>query len=56
MKRCKTCRQRIIKVNYAMGEIWMHQPEGADGLDGVYRYCHVTAAYPEENENDVTDG
>lgn len=50
MVKCKNCGQRIIKINYALGEQWMHQPVGASGIDGVHQYCQLTVAEPEEEK------
>lgn len=44
---CKHCRERIVKVNFALGESWMHQREGASFNDGAYRFCRLTQAEPE---------
>ena len=44
--KCRNCKKRIIKVNYALGEEWTHQTEGASGLDGVHRECRVMVAEP----------
>ena len=44
--KCEHCGQRIIQVNYFSGPEWTHQPEGCSGMDGVHKYCHVTAASP----------
>lgn len=50
--RCKHCGMRIVKVNFALGETWVHQVEGASGWDGQYQYCKTQAAEPEsENDN-----
>lgn len=43
---CRHCEARIIRVNYAMGEKWVHQQAGASYLDGTYEFCRVTTAGP----------
>lgn len=43
---CKNCQERIVKVNFALGESWMHQREGASGTDGQYMHCRLSVAEP----------
>lgn len=43
---CLHCLQRIVLVNFSLGPKWMHQPEGAAFQDGMYEYCHLSAAEP----------
>lgn len=43
---CKTCHKRIVKVNFALGEKWMHQDAGAAFEDGQYMFCHLSVAEP----------
>jgi len=47
-KVCKNCGVRITKVNFALGESWMHHPAGSAFKDGEYRFCKVTEAEPLE--------
>jgi len=44
--KCEHCGERIREINYALGPVWMHQPESASGMDGVYKFCKTTAAEP----------
>lgn len=43
---CANCGERIVLVNYALGQEWTHQPAGASFQDGVHQYCHKTVAAP----------
>jgi hypothetical protein len=44
--KCVHCGQRIVRVNYALGPGWVHQPEGAAFMDGTHTACHTTVATP----------
>jgi hypothetical protein len=52
---CRHCFQRIVKVNFALGESWMHQPSGASFNDGMYEYCHLRVAEPADDEEEKND-
>ena len=43
---CKNCGQRIILVNFTIGQMWMHQPEGYAFQDGMHEFCRITRAMP----------
>jgi hypothetical protein len=43
---CRHCGRRIVRVRYAMGEKWMHQPQGAAFQDNMHEWCHLTTAGP----------
>lgn len=43
---CAHCGDRVVLVNFSMGERWMHQPAGASFQDGQYEFCKVTVAEP----------
>lgn len=43
---CKNCQVRIVKVNFALGGQWMHQPEGALLPYEMYEFCKMTVAEP----------
>lgn len=45
-KICKHCRKRIVKINFASGEKWMHQPAGAAFQDDMREFCKITIAEP----------
>lgn len=44
--KCRNCGFNIVKVNFATGEKWMHQHEGAAFSDGMYEYCKTAVATP----------
>jgi hypothetical protein len=44
---CRHCQVEIVKVNFSLGESWMHQREGASGHNGQYQFCRLTKAEPE---------
>ena len=48
--RCKHCHERIELINFSMGPEWRHWPTpyGNYSTHEKYRYCHGTAAEPEE--------
>jgi hypothetical protein len=43
---CRHCGERIVRVNFAMGPSWEHQPDGAAFMDQMTRYCRTTVAEP----------
>lgn len=45
---CKTCHRRIVKVQFALGPRWRHQPQGSAFQDNMYEFCRVTVAEPVE--------
>lgn len=47
---CIHCQIRIVQVNFALGQSWMHQPEGASGQDGQYRFCKLSEAEPSSQQ------
>ena len=48
---CLHCGKRIVLVNFALGEKWVHQPAGAAFQDGQYEHCKITIA----EEKVITD-
>lgn len=46
---CKHCAKRIVKVNFALGEKWVHQPAGASFQNGMYTSCQLTVAEPRDD-------
>lgn len=49
---CVHCGGRIIKVNYALGPSWVHQPPGSAFMDNTYISCRLTVATPPECTED----
>lgn len=46
---CKYCGWRIVLVNFALGEQWMHQARGAAFQDDMHQSCRMTVATPRED-------
>lgn len=46
---CKNCGQRIVRINWALGPGWTHQPESSSFQDGIHDYCHLSVAEPVES-------
>jgi len=45
---CKHCGHRIVRINFALGPRWVHQPYGASFNNGTFVYCQQTVAEPME--------
>lgn len=56
-KRCVHCRERIEKINFAMGPEWRHWPTpyGNYRTNEKYRYCKTSAVATPEQEGAESD-
>jgi len=43
---CKNCGARVVRVNFALGPKWVHQPVEASFADGQHEFCYTTVAEP----------
>lgn len=43
---CVNCGRRIVRVHFALGDSWRHQPEDSAFQDNMTMYCQVTVATP----------
>lgn len=50
-KRCKNCKHPIRKINYALGEKWMHVDHRSsfptEMNNGLWLFCRSAVAEPE---------
>lgn len=43
---CTNCGVRIVKVRFALGDCWMHDPDGQGRSRDMNRFCHTMTATP----------